>query len=143
MGPVWWKKCSLLILPMIKSDQLVIFCLLFQPILKVIENAFARGLGGIIQHYMGYRLGYERSRSRPYLYALATLIHSWGAAHACIDYNSSTDGEGEHQTEYNLARHCVCVVAAQLQLAALHMRNKFVNLAGMNRTRRSKNVFFC
>ena len=54
---------------------MISFGLLFQPVLKVIENAFARDLGGIIQHYMGCRMRYERSRSRPYLYALATLIH--------------------------------------------------------------------
>ena len=47
MGPVWWKKCSSLILSMIKSDQMIFFGLLFQPVLKVIENAFARDLGGI------------------------------------------------------------------------------------------------
>ena len=32
---------------MIKSDQMIFFGLLFQPVLKVIENAFARDLGGI------------------------------------------------------------------------------------------------
>ena len=60
MGSVWWKKCSL-ILSMIKSDQMFFFGLI-QPVLKVIENDFARDLGGIMQQYMGYRLGYERSR---------------------------------------------------------------------------------
>ena len=71
---------------MIRSDQMFFFGLLFQPVLKVIENAFAPDLGDIIQYvYMGYRLGYERSRSRPYLYALATLMESWGTAHPCID----------------------------------------------------------
>ena len=30
MGPVWWKKCSsLLILPMIKSDHMIFFGFLF------------------------------------------------------------------------------------------------------------------
>ena len=50
MGPAWWKKCSYLILPMIKSGPKFFFGLFFQPVLKVIENAFARDLGGIIQH---------------------------------------------------------------------------------------------
>ena len=84
MGAVWWKKRSV-ILSMIKSDRTFFYGLLFQPGLDVVEHAFARDLGGIIQPYLGYRLGYERSRSRPYLYALTTLLHSWGTAHPCTD----------------------------------------------------------
>ena len=41
----------------VKSHQMVYFAGLSQPLLKVIENAFTRDLGGIIQLYMGYRLG--------------------------------------------------------------------------------------
>ena len=98
----------------------------------MIENALARDLGGIMQPSMGYRLGYERSR--PYTYALATLIFSWDTAPVHRLY--STDGEGDehHQTEYNLGCHRVCVVAAT---QAKHVRL----LAGMNRTIQS-NVFF-
>ena len=36
MGPVWWKICSSLISPNTKTEQIVFFCLLFQPVLKVI-----------------------------------------------------------------------------------------------------------
>ena len=36
---------------------MVFSCLLFPPGLDVIENAFARDLGGIIQQYMRHRLG--------------------------------------------------------------------------------------
>ena len=35
---------------------MIFFGLLVQPVDKVIENAFARDLGGIIQRYMGCRL---------------------------------------------------------------------------------------
>ena len=45
------------ILSSIKSDHMFFFAGLFQPLLEVIENAFARDLGGIIQLCMGYRLG--------------------------------------------------------------------------------------
>ena len=34
---------------------MIFFGLLVQPVDKVIENAFARDLGGIIQQCMGYR----------------------------------------------------------------------------------------
>ena len=44
---------------------------LFPPVEKVVENVFVRDLGGIIQRYMGYRLGCDESRG---LYALATLV---------------------------------------------------------------------
>ena len=92
-------------------------------ILAFFFNRFWQSLGALMHeasealHCMGYRPGHEQSRSRPYLYALATLMHSWGTAHPCIDY-CRTDWEGEHQTEYNLARHRVGVVATQRQLAA-------------------------
>ena len=84
-GLIGVKKCSSLILPIIESHQMFFFGLPSQLVLKVIGNAFARDLGGIIQQHIGCRLGYKRSRSRPYLYGLATLIHSWGTAHPCVD----------------------------------------------------------
>ena len=45
-----------------KSDQTFFFGLIFPPVDKVIGNTFARDLGGIVQPYMGYRLGNDRSR---------------------------------------------------------------------------------
>ena len=57
---------------------------LFPPVDEVIENAFERDLGDIIQRYTGYRRGYDRPR--PCKYALATLIqHTAGTQHPCID----------------------------------------------------------
>ena len=56
-GLFWWENCSPEILSSIKSDQMIFFAGLFQPLLNVIENAFARDIGGIIQLCMGYRLG--------------------------------------------------------------------------------------
>ena len=53
MGPAWWNKYSSLILPMIKSDQTILFDLLFSPVDKGTENAFVRDLGGIRERYMG------------------------------------------------------------------------------------------
>ena len=78
MGPVWWKKCSSLMLLMIKFDQMFFFGRLFPPVDKVIENSFVQDLGGITQRCMGYRLGNDRTR--PYTYALTTLIHRWDTA---------------------------------------------------------------
>ena len=62
MGPVWGRQCSSETPSSTKSHQIVLLAGLLQPLLKVIENAFARDLGGIIQLCIGYRLGYEQSR---------------------------------------------------------------------------------
>ena len=64
MGPAWWNKYSYLILPIINSDQTILFGLLFPTVDKAIENAFVRDLGGTMERYMGYiyRLGYDGSR---------------------------------------------------------------------------------
>ena len=62
MGPVWGRICSSETPSSTKSHQIAFFAGFFQPLLKVIENIFARDLGGIIQLCMGYRLGYEQSR---------------------------------------------------------------------------------
>ena len=72
MGPVWWIFFFFLILPMIKSDQMFLLASFFHRLMQVIENAFVRDLGCIIQRYMGYRLGNDGSR----VYALATLVYS-------------------------------------------------------------------
>ena len=91
-GPVWWEKLCSEILSSIKSDQMGFFAGLFQPLLKAIENAFARDLGGIIQLCMGYSLGgcgpWRITTIRAWL-----LWYTAGTQHPCIDHH----GEGEHQ----------------------------------------------
>ena len=82
---------------------------------------------------MGYRLGYEQSRPRPFS-TRWTLWYTAGTQHTRAS-TSRTDGEGDNQTEDNLARHRVCLVPAQRQAKQIRV------LAGMNRTRRSKRVF--
>ena len=78
---------------------MIFFGLLFQPVLKVIENAFARDLGGIRlynniwdidwatsnhDHDLSLRVGHSDTQT-------AGAQHTRGST-------SSTDGEGEHQT---------------------------------------------
>ena len=90
---------------MIKSDQnWFFFGLLFQPVLKVIENAFIRDLGGIIQRYMGYRLGYDGSRG----YTRWLLWYTAWTHHPCM-----TSMERESIRLIITLAAIVCVVAAQ------------------------------
>ena len=60
----------------------------FPPVDKVIENDFARDLEGIIQRYMGYRLGDDGSRRYGIAYdAMDTRWLLWytaGTQHPCI-----------------------------------------------------------
>ena len=140
MGPAWWKKYSSLVLPMIKPDQRRGVCLLFPPVdttvLVVIQKVFARDLGGIIQQNMGCRLGYHRSR--PCLYALATLIHSWDTAHPCIDWHGRRGRASDKSVTLPAIARVCCGRSASTSCATQTTQIRV--LAGMNRTRRSKRV---
>ena len=120
---------------------MISFGLLFQPVLKVIENAFARDLGGIIQQYMGYRLGYERSRSRPTL-SLRVGYSDTQLGHSTPVHRLAARTERESIRQSITLPAISCVVAAQRQLAALHRRNKFVSSRGWIE-QDDQNVFFC
>ena len=76
----------------------------------MIENAFVRDLGGIIQRRMGYRLGYDGSRG--YTRWLLWYI-------TC----ASTSTERESIRLSITLAAIVCVVAAQRRLAALGKKN--------------------
>ena len=112
---------------------MIFFGLLVQPVDKVIENAFARDLGGIIQRYMGYRLGYDGSRG----YTRWILWYTaWNITRA------STSTKRESIRLSRTLAVIVCAVAAQRQLAAALGKTKFRLVAGTNRTRESQVFFF-
>ena len=94
---------------------MVFFADFFQPLLKVIENAFARDLGGIIQLCMGYidlgSVGYDGSRRYVRGYSGTQLGHSTRAS-------TTTERESISVTLADIA----CVVAVQQQL---RYQNKF------------------
>ena len=94
---------------------MVFFADFFQPLLKVIENAFARDLGGIIQLCMGYidlgSVGYDGSRRYGRGYSGTQLGHSTRAS-------TTTERESSSVTLADIA----CVVAVQQQL---RYQNKF------------------
>ena len=104
MGPVCWKKCPSEIYRWVTWPN-VFFWRFFSTSLitfyKVIENAFARDLGGNTKLCTGNRLrAHDRSRSHVLGYSDTQLAHS------------TTEREGIISTLATIA----CVVAAPLQL---------------------------
>ena len=129
MGPVWWKKCSSLILSMIKSDQMIFFGLLFQPVLKVIENAFARDLGGIRLYNNIWDIDWATSNHDHDL-SLRVGHSDTQLGHSTPVHRLAARTERESIRQSITLPAIACVVAAQRQLAALHKQSKFVSSRG-------------
>ena len=115
MGPVCWKKCFSEILSSTKSDEMISLAGLFQPLLKVIEPAFARDLEAVyncVRIIDWGSVGYDGSRRYGRSYSGTQLGHSTRA---------STTTERESISIITLA-DVACVVAVQQQL---RYQNKF------------------
>ena len=108
MGPVCWKKCFSEILSSTKSDEMISLAGLFQPLLKVIEPAFARDLEAVyncVRIIDWGSVGYDGSRRYGRSYSGTQLGHGTRAS-------TTTERESISVTLADIA----CFVAVQQHL---------------------------